>query len=199
MRLHGVLIAAAVAAPMLVAPSSAQAVTVEELAGASIQASAGFNMRVRNDRGEFPSHMTWSMRMTIGPEGKFTASSTRTVTTPKGPQSKSQNGSGTIGVPGKGADGEGNRLWILEGDKLTLLRTFGTGGFKVDITLNGSSCTLRAVMVREEGAGSTRRANSVTNSGPVTVLSMTPTGSTSCRITMPAKKPGAGDDKKPST
>ena len=72
----------------------------------------------------------------------------------------------------------------------------GCPNFKAEVTLNGSSCSLRAVMVREEGAGNTRRADGVTG-GPVTVLSMAPTGSPSCRITMPAKKPGAGGDKKP--
>jgi hypothetical protein len=114
--------------------------------------------------------------------------------------------SGTIGVPGTAAGGDGSSLWLLDGDKLTLLRTFGTGGFKAEVTINGSSCSLRAVMVREEGAGATRRADGVVG-GPVTVLSMTPTGSTTCRITLPAKKPGtdgdkkpeAGDEKKPAT
>jgi hypothetical protein len=198
MQRHRVLLAPAFVALMLAAPTSAQSVTVEELVGASIQGSAGFNMRVRNPRGEFPSHMTWSFRMAIGPAGKIDGSATRTVTTPKGPQSKTQKMGGTIGVPGAGSDGEGNRLWLLDGDKLTLLRTFGTGGFKAEVTLNGSSCTVRAVMVREEGAGATRRSEGVVG-GPVTVLSMTPTGSTSCRITLPAKKPGAGDEKKPAT
>jgi hypothetical protein len=197
MRISGVLFAAAVAAPMLGAPNGAQAVTIEELNGAAIQGSAAFNMRVRNVRGEFPSHMTWSFRMNIGPEGKINGTAMRTVTTPKGPQSKSNPMSGSIGVPGTAAGGDGSRLWVLDGDKLTLLRTFGAGGFKAEITLNGSSCSMRAVMVREEGAGNTRRADGVVG-GPVTVLSMTPTGAT-CRITLPAKKPGAGDEKKPST
>lgn len=197
MRLKYVLFAAAVTAPMLFTPSGAQAVTVEDLNGATIQGSAGFNTRVRNAKGEFQSHLTWSFRMNIGAEGKVSGTSTRTVTTPKGPQSKSQAMGGTIGVPGAGGGGEGNRLWVLEGDKLTLLRTFSTGGFKVDITLNGSSCSMRAVMVREEGAGSTRRTNAVTDAGPVTVLSMTPSGTPSCRINLPAKKPSADGDRKP--
>lgn len=180
MKHHAGWIAAALAVPMLVMPTGAPAVTIEELNGATIHVTTGYSMRVRRAGGEFPSQLTWSVRVKIGPEGKVTNSTTRIVTTPKGPQSRSHNASGTIGKPGKGGTGVGNALWLLDGNKLTLLRTFDTGGFKAEITLNGSTCSVRAVMAREQGAGNTRRTDSVIG-GPVEVLSSTPTSS-SCRI-----------------
>lgn len=173
--------AAAAVALSMVAGAPAQAVTVEELNGATIQVTTGYSMRVRRAGGEFPSQMTWSIRLKIGPEGKIMGSTTRTVTTPRGPQSRSHSMNGTIGKPGTGGTGVGNALWLLDGNKLTLLRTFDAGGFKAEITLNGSSCSVRAVMAREQGAGNTRRSDSVVG-GAVEVLSMTPTSS-SCRIT----------------
>lgn len=87
---------------------------------------------------------------------------------------------GTIGLPKQAATGSGHALWILDGDKLTLLRTFETGGIKAEITINGASCSVRAPLVREQGAGNIRRSDSVVG-GPVEVLSAKLT-SASCRI-----------------
>ena len=163
---------------LLIVP--AQAVTVEELAGASIEVTSGYNMRVRRAEGDFPTTMQLVMRMKIAAGGKISGTVTRTVTTPRGPRTNSRGMSGTIGVPRQSGTGSGHALWLLDGNKLTLLRTFETGGFKAEITLSGSSCSARAPMVKEAGAGNTRRSDSVVG-GPVEVLSATATGA-SCRI-----------------
>jgi hypothetical protein len=173
-------VAAIVAVQMLTGVTDAQAVAVEDLNGATLNMTTGYAMRVKRAEGIFSTNVTVVWNLKIGPEGKIAGTITRTVTTPRGPRTTSRKMNGTIGVPRQAAVGSGHALWILDGDKLTLLRTFETGGLKAEITLNGSSCSVRAPMVREEGAGNMKRSDSVVG-GPVEILSATPT-STSCRI-----------------
>jgi hypothetical protein len=89
-----------------------------------------------------------------------------------------------IGKPGESAAG-GDRLWLIDGDKLMLLRAFETGGFKGEIEFKGigaaMTCVYRAPFVREEGKGNIRSKQSVVG-GPVTILSATQTAS-DCKVT----------------
>ena len=165
---------------LIASDNGALALTVEELNGASLDMTTGYAMRVKRAEGIFSTNMTVSWRLKVGSEGTIKGTITRTVTTPRGPRTSSRPMSGSIGVPKQVAIGSGHALWLLDGDKLTLLRTFEAGGIKAEITINGSTCSVRAPMVQEQGAGNTRRSNSVVG-GAVEVLSSTPT-SASCRI-----------------
>jgi len=163
----------------LMQAGAALALTVEDLHGAKIELRVNYDMRVRRAEGDFSTTMDVLWRMSVS-DGKISGSVTRTVTTPRGPRTRSHQMNGAIGQPKQAATGSGHALWILEGDKLTLLRTFETGGLKAEITINGSSCTVRAPLVREQGAGNTKRSDSVVG-GSVEVLSARQT-SGSCRI-----------------
>ena len=104
----------------------AHAITLEELKGVSIQASATYNMRIRRAEGEFNTQMTMVMKFRIDEEGRIFGENTRTVTTPRGPRSKSLPMKARIGKPGEPAAG-GHGLWLIDGQKLVLLRAFETG------------------------------------------------------------------------
>jgi hypothetical protein len=176
--------AVAVAALTAVAPAPAGAITLDELKGIGIEARANYNMRIRRAEGEFNTQMTMVLKFKIDDEGRILGENTRTVTTPRGPRSRVLPMKARIGTPGEPAAG-GHGLWLIDGDKLVVLRTFEAGGFKGEIEFKGAgagmTCTYRAPFVREEGKGNIQSENSVVG-GPVTVLSATQTGS-NCRIT----------------
>jgi hypothetical protein len=161
----------------------ARAITLDELKGIGIQAGAKYNMRIRRAEGEFNTQMNMVMKFKIDDEGRILGENTRTVTTPRGPRSRVLPMKARIGKPGEPAAG-GHGLWLLDGDKLVVLRAFEAGGFKGEIEFKGTgdamTCTYRAPFVREEGKGNIRSENSVVG-GPVTILSATQTSS-DCKV-----------------
>jgi hypothetical protein len=172
--------ALALAVTLPAAPAGA--ITLEELKGVSVQTRATYNMRIRRAEGEFSPQATHVMKFKIDNEGRVVGETVRTVHTPRGPRSRSHKMNAPIGKPGvPPAGGEG--LWLIDGDKLVLLRTFETGGFKAEIEFKGSgsgmTCTYRAPFVREEGKAGIRRDGVV--GGQVTILSATQTSS-DCRV-----------------
>ena len=88
---------------LALALAPAHAITLEELKGVSIQASATYNMRIRRAEGEFNTQMTMVMKFRIDEEGRIFGENTRTVTTPRGPRSKSLPMKARIGKPGEPA------------------------------------------------------------------------------------------------
>jgi hypothetical protein len=178
--IRGSAIALALAVGLSSAPASA--LTLEDLKGLSVQTRATYNMRIRRAEGEFSPQATHTMKFKISEEGRVVGETVRTTTTPRGPKSRSHKMQARIGTPGQSpAGGEG--LWLIDGDKLVLLRTFDAGGFKAEIEFKGSgtamSCTYRAPFVREEGKGNIQRDAIV--GGQVTILSATQTSS-DCRV-----------------
>jgi hypothetical protein len=123
------------------------------------------------------------MKFKIDEEGRIVGEVNRTVTTPRGPRTRTHPMKARIGTPGEPQMG-GHGLWLIDGDKLVLLRAFDAGGFKAEIEFKGSgqamNCSYRAPFVREEGKN-VRMQQSVVG-GPVTVLSATQTSS-DCRVT----------------
>lgn len=160
----------------------ASAVTLEDIKGITLQARANYNMRIRRAEGDFTTQATHVMKFKIDGEGGIKGQVNRTVTTPRGPRTRSHPMDARIGKPGESPVG-GDRLWLIDGDKLVLLRTFEAGGFKAEIEFKGTgnamTCSYRAPFVREEGKN-TRMQQSVVG-GPVTILSATQTSS-DCRI-----------------
>ena len=86
---------------LALAVTRAQAITLEELKGVSIQASSTYNMRIRRAEGEFNTQMTMVLKFKIDEEGRIFGENTRTVTTPHGPRSKSLPMKARIGKPGE--------------------------------------------------------------------------------------------------
>jgi hypothetical protein len=166
---------------LLAAPTPANAVTLEDLKGISVQTRANYNMRIRRAQGEFSPQATHVMKFKIDGEGNVAGQTTRTVTTPRGPQSRSHTIKARIGKPGQSPVG-GEALWLIDGDKLVLLRTFDAGGFKAEIEFKGSgnamTCSYRAPFVREDGKNIRREA---VVGGQVTILSATQTSS-DCKV-----------------
>jgi hypothetical protein len=164
-------------------PEPARAVTLEDLKGAGLQVRASYNMRIRRAEGEFTTQATHVMKFKIDEEGRIIGEVNRTVTTPRGPRTRTHPMKARIGTPGEPQMG-GHGLWLIDGDKLVLLRAFDAGGFKAEIEFKGSgqamNCSYRAPFVREEGKN-VRMQQSVVG-GPVTVLSATQTSS-DCRVT----------------
>jgi hypothetical protein len=165
-------------------PAPAGAITLEELKGLSLELRANYNMRVRRAEGDFSTQATRVIKVKIDGEGRILGQTVRTVTTARGPRVRTHPVKARIGTPGT-PDAGGEGLWLIDGDKLILLRTFDTGGFKGEVEFKGSgsamTCTFRAPFLREEGKQNVRMQKSVVG-GPVSVLSATQTGS-GCKIT----------------
>lgn len=173
-------LAATVILVLTAMPSAA--LTLEELQGITIQTRVNYDMRIRRKEGTFDTQMTMVWKFKVDGTGRIIGDMTRTVTTPRGPRTRTTPMQGRIGKPGEPATG-GEGLWLIDGEKLILLRAFDAGGFKAEIEFSGAApqmkCTIRAPFVREEGAANIRTQQSVVG-GPVTVLSAKQTAS-DCR------------------
>ncbi len=158
------------------------AVTLEDLKGVNLQVRTTYNMRIRRAEGDFSTQATHVMTFKIDDEGRIIGQVDRTVTTPRGPRSNSFAMKARIGKPGEPVTG-GHGLWLIDDDKLVLLRAFDAGGFKAEIQFKGSgaamTCTYRAPFVREEGKNVRMKQGVV--GGPVTILSAIQTGS-NCKV-----------------
>lgn len=169
----------------LACPDTASAVTIEELAGAKIDAVVNLDQHVQFQAREWRQVGTQHFRFSIGAGGEISGSFTRSGSNPRGERmSQTTAIKAAIGKPGQSnVAGEGHRVWILDGDKLTLLRAFAAGGIKIEITFAGSgsgmTCSARAAFAREEGAGRPRFKG--IGGGQIEMLSATQTSST-CRV-----------------
>lgn len=172
------------------APESPRAseISMADLQGLTIHTSNNFVGRLRNMKGEFPGGWTSRMEIKIGPGGDFQWKHTRLawVDTPRRGRREAQlhrSGRGKMGSAIEAKDGSGQLLWLLEGDTLTSLRVFETGGMirkiKFEKSASGLTCTASATFAREVGAGPTKDRAAV--GGKVEILSARPTTS-SCRI-----------------
>jgi hypothetical protein len=161
------------------APAMAQ-VTADSLRGKSITATVQYEVQARREgRGEFTAPVTAEWRLNIGTDDRVTGSISRTSVSPRGPVSTSRPISAVIGKPGRPAGG-GHGLILLSGNTLTLLRTFEVGGIKTTITLTGGGgCTIHAPIMKEVGAGPTRR--DAIAGGMVEIISSKQVSST-CRV-----------------
>lgn len=161
----------------------ARALTLEDLKDVRIETRSVYDATVRRPEGDFKSSMTVVTKFTIDAEGRIRGDVTRTVTTPFGPRSRTHPMIARIGQPGEPVTG-GAGLWLIDGDKLVLLRALEQGGFKVEISFKGTgkamTCTARAPLVREEGASEIKSHTSVVG-GPVTFLNAVEK-STRCKI-----------------
>lgn len=138
-------------------PAAPQGVTADSLRGRTITAQVAYETRARRDGREFDNPVKFDFVINVGSDGRATGSVTRSAQGPRGPVTQSRSWSAVLGKPREVA-GSGHAVMLLSGNTLTLLRTFEVGGVKTTITLRGGgSCTIRAPVMKEVGAGPVRR------------------------------------------
>jgi hypothetical protein len=94
---------------------------------------------------------------------------TRNVVGPRGPTSESRSFSAVLGKPRDA--GGGASLMTLNGNTLTMLNTFETGGGKTTVTFGGGgSCTIRSAAMKEAGSTVLLRREAVVG-GKIEILS----------------------------
>lgn len=158
-------------------PAWSQNVTLESLNGKQVTFAVVYNVSGINPRhGPFSgAQARYDGNLQIS-GSSVSGSFTRTVTY-QGRNVGSLTGtlSGAIGRPKKGTFG-GEFVWVLQGNSLIALRTFTVGGMKITITFRGGGCSVRAPMMHEMGAGSSRGAS--VSGGQVVVTSAMEVSST---------------------
>jgi hypothetical protein len=172
----------------LAPPVWAAGVTLADLEGAVIETSVVYDRTIRlQDQGVIPSRLQHDRTITIGPGGNLHSTLVHNISTPRGPVVRQESGSATIGQPKqiRSLGGGGDAIWIFENGTLTLLRTFRSGAYKMEIVFargaTGISCKMRAPYVRENGTGSIEMA-SAGNGQNFEVISERQVSS-SCRVT----------------
>jgi hypothetical protein len=159
-------------------PAMAQ-LSVDQMNGKSVTFSIVRNVSGVNARGPFTGAIATSTGRIQISGNSISGSMTRVVTYqghPVGTVSGSL--SGAIGKPQQGTNG-GNYVWMLQGNALTMLRTFAVGGTRITIIFNGSGCSVESPMMHEVGAGNSRMRSAI--GGQVEVTSATLV-STSCTV-----------------
>jgi hypothetical protein len=147
-------------------PACAAGVTLADLEGAVIETSVVYDRTVRlRDQGVIPSRLQHDRKITIGPGGNLHNTLVHTISTPRGPVVRQESGSVTIGKAKQiqTLGGGGDAVWIFENGTLTLLRTYRSGAYKMEIVFTrsatGISCKARAPWARENGTGSIEMAS----------------------------------------
>ena len=172
----------ALLATLTLGAGAAQALTVEDLQGATISIDVLYDTRIRLEGREMDAQTRWTMRMTIGSGGTTSGNFQRVgIYQGRNMGTIARSFAGKIGTPVE--RGEGHNLWLLSGDKLIMLRTFAVGGLKAEITFGagGKSCSVRAPLAREMGAGNTKMDSAARPGAKVEVLSATQ-ASSSCSV-----------------
>ncbi len=149
-------------------------------AGKSITATVNYKNRIRYGGREADSDMRLALNLTISGDGRVTGSVSRNSTNFRGqPIGQNRPISTQIGKP-REVRGSGHGLVVVSGNTLTILRTWEVGGAKITVNMQGGGrCSITAPVVREVGAGTTKRDH--VTSGTVEVLSSRQVGS-SCSV-----------------
>lgn len=176
-----VIVAGAVLAALAAASARpAMAQGAGAFAGKSISGTVNYKNRIRFEGKEFDSDMRFDLNLTISGDGQVSGNTSRSSIGLKGqPIAQNRAISATIGKPREVA-GSGNSVIVVSGSTLTILRTWEVGGAKITVNMQGGGrCTISAPVMREVGAGTTKRDHIVR--GSVEVLSSRQVGS-SCSV-----------------
>jgi hypothetical protein len=185
---HVIFIAWICLSPVVATSARAGSVTLADLEGAVIETSLVYDRTVRlQDQGVIPSRLQHDRKITIGPGANLHNTLVHTISTPRGSVVRQESGSLTIGKAKQiqTLGGGGDAVWIFENGTLTLLRTYRTGAYKMEIVFTrsatGISCKVRAPWARENGTGSIEMS-SAGNGQNFEVISARQISS-SCRVT----------------
>ncbi len=168
--------------------ADARALTAEDLQGVNIETAVTYAMRVKRPQGVFTPQMTMTMKFVVK-DGVVVGTVTRASRGPRGNQSNTNKMHAPLGVVGKPpAGGEG--LWAIEDDKLVLLRSFISGGYRAEISFQGRgadmTCAIRAPFVREPGKGPIQTPDPA-GGPPVTILEAVQTSAVCKAVAKPAE------------
>lgn len=75
--------------------------TLEDLKGVTLPLRASYDMHVRRAEGDFATQANHTMKFKIDNEGGIVGQVNRTVTTPRGPRTRSHQMKARIGKPGE--------------------------------------------------------------------------------------------------
>jgi hypothetical protein len=163
------------------APASGQAITPELLQGSTIVATVNYETHGRFGGQENTGPTSVTYQLVIGAGGAYTGSVTRSGYR----ATATQQFSGTLGRA-REAKGSisGHVVWLLSGNTLTMLRTYQIGGKNTTITFGpgARSCTVRSPFMREVGAGSSIKRETLRGGGTTEIISAKQTSS-SCQVT----------------
>ncbi len=161
--------------------ATAQTITPQSLQGSVVDATVYYDLKgvLRGRSFDTTGHIDLNLR--IGAGGTVTGSVTRTVQGFRKVLTKTRSMSATIGRPKQLKTGD-HGVIVLSGNTLTLLRTFEVGGLRTTITFGsgGRTCTIRAPLLREVGAGGNVRRDHIAG-GSVDITNSKQTSST-CRV-----------------
>ena len=159
---------------------------IEDLEGLAVEATVVYRGTFRRGDKQGPGEITVDWSLKFSPDQIVETTMVRRVKSPAGTARLARPFKGPIGRPGK--VGDGNFVWILKDNDLTLLRVMEVGGqaatFKFTRNGQGWTCALDTAMAKEVGAGSSR--TEAAHGGKVTILGMKQVSST-CRIKKASK------------
>lgn len=171
----------------LAPPVWAAGVTLADLEGAVIETSVTYDRAGRLGDQVISGSLQHDRTITIGPGGNLRNTLVHTMSTPRGSVVRQESGSATIGKPKQiqSLVGGGDAVWIFENGTLTLLRTYRSGAYKMEIVFTrgttGISCKVRAPYARENGTGGIDIASA--GNGQRFQLTSARQVSSSCRVT----------------
>jgi hypothetical protein len=165
--------------------TEARALTAEDLQGVNIETAVTYAMRVKRPQGTFTPEVTMTMKFAVK-DGVVVGTFTRSSESPAGKRTNTNKMHAPLGLVGKPPSG-GEGRWSIEDDKLVLLRTFVSGGFRAEISFQGRgadmTCTIRAPFVREPGKGPIQTQD--TPGGPPITILEAAQKSADCKIVAP--------------
>ena len=168
--------------------SYAGALTAEDIEGVGLETKVIYAMRVKRPQGTFTPEVTMTMKFAVK-DGVVTGTFTRSSQSPRGNLTNTNKMHAPLGVVGRPAAG-GEGLWVIEDDKLVLVRAFISGGFRAEISFQGRgpemTCSIRAPFVREQGKPI--QSPDPAGGAPVTILEAVQK-STDCKVVSPPGKP----------
>jgi hypothetical protein len=154
--------------------TDARALSAKDLEGVNIETAVTYAMRVKRPQGTFTPEVTMTMKFAVK-DGVVVGTFTRSSQSPAGKRTTTNKMHAPLGLVGKPASG-GEGRWSIEDDKLVLLRTFVSGGFRAEIAFQGRgadmTCTIRAPFVREPGKGPIQTQDAP-GGPPITILEAT--------------------------
>lgn len=178
-----------------VAQPAAQSITLADLDGSVIEAVIAEYRIVKSDIGTGPQRAKFVMRVAVGPGDAIKYDQTITIHRIKRGDSdtRTHNGSTKLGIPHKFRDG--NAVWVLENNALTLLRTLSEGAamwrFALKRNDKGMSCEVEKPFARENGVGGLQTTSTNFGARNVKFLSVKQESAT-CKVKPPraSAKPG---------
>jgi hypothetical protein len=172
----------------LSAPAWGQAVTLDDLRGATIIVSAVHDEKLIRGGQPMTVQLTTNGQIRVGDSKQITSqfqATSNNLTTGRSRTGQTRTNSGTLDTPTQGAQGY-DLLWTFVNGSLVRLRVYsgGQGAGKMTISFrraaNGLSCSFAMPMAREVGVGRIAKGSQI-DQAPIEILEFRQI-STSCQV-----------------